>query len=127
MTEETPENNLRTVTPYLIVPNVGKLLNFLHEAFDAIETERHAEDDGRIIHAQVLLGDSVVMMGEPTEQWKAMPASIYLRVQDCGSMHKKAIECGAKSIMEPADQEYGERMAGVEDLSGNRWWLAQPL
>ena len=80
--------------------------------------------DGRIMHAQVTIGDSVVMMGEPSGEFKPMPGSIYLYVNDTDAVYKRALEAGATSFMEPADQFYGDRNAGVKDPSGNIWFIA---
>ena len=113
-----------SVTPYLVVPGVARLIEFLKQAFGAIETERHARPDGAIMHAEVRIGDSVVMMGEPSGPYPAMPACVYLYVSDADATYKRAIEAGATSLMEPADQFYGDRHGGVKDPSGNTWWIA---
>jgi uncharacterized glyoxalase superfamily protein PhnB len=113
-----------TVTPYLIVPGVPKLIDFLKAAFGAEETHRMAGPDGTVMHAQVRIGDSVVMMAEAAGPWKPMPAGIYLYVEDTDATYRRALEAGATSLMEPADQFYGDRSAGVKDPSGNSWWIA---
>jgi uncharacterized glyoxalase superfamily protein PhnB len=118
----------RTVTPYLVVPNVPRLLEFLAEAFRAVERVRVPRADGSVMHAEVTIGDSIVMMGEPTEEWKAMPGAIFLRVSDSDAAYRRALAAGATSIMEPTDQPHaGERYGGVKDPCGNLWWLAMPL
>ena len=119
-----PEGH-HSVTPYLIVPGVAKLIDFLKQAFEAKETMgRSARPDGTIMHAQVTIGDSLIMMGEPMGQFQPMPASMYLYVNDTDAVYKRARQAGATSIMEPADQFYGDRNAGVKDASGNIWWIA---
>jgi len=117
-------DGFHTVTPYLIVPGVAKLIEFLQQAFDAKEIHRSARPDGSIMHAQVRIGDSFVMMGEPIGQWKPMPGSIYLYVNDTDAFYKRALQAGATSLMAPADQFYGDRNAGVKDPLGNHWWVA---
>ena len=67
-----------TVTPYLTVEGVAKLIDFVKHAFGATEVERMARPDGTIGHAEVRIGDSIIMMGEATAQWKPMPGTIYL-------------------------------------------------
>jgi PhnB protein len=64
------------------------------------------------------------MMGEARDEWPAMPGSLYLYVPDTDAVYKRAMEAGGKSLMEPADQFYGDRNAGVVDPSGNYWWIA---
>jgi len=112
------------VTPYLVVEDATKLLGFLKQVFGATEKEMMKTPDGRIMHAEVKIGDSVIMMGEPTGRWKAMPAALYVYVQDTDAVYKRALDAGATSLMEPADQFYGDRNAGVQDASGNMWWIA---
>jgi PhnB protein len=113
-----------SVTPYLVVPGVAKLIDFLKQAFDATEIERMAKPDGSIMHAEVRIGDSVVMMGEAGGKFQPMPAMVYLYVDDTDASYRRALQAGATSVMEPADQFYGDRNAGVRDPSGNMWWIA---
>ena len=113
-----------TVTPYLVVQGVDELIAFLKQAFDAVETERLAGPDGKVGHGEVRIGDSVVMMGEASGEWKPMPGMIYLYVNDTDATYKRALDAGATSVMEPADQFYGDRNAGVKDAAGNMWWIA---
>lgn len=113
-----------TITSCLIVPGVAKLIDFLKEAFGAKEALRRTRPDGAVVHAEVRIGDSRVMMGEPMGEWKAMPCAIYLYVDDADAVYKRALQAGATSLMEPADQFYGDRNAGVKDPVGNLWWIA---
>lgn len=113
-----------SVTPYLVVPRVSALIDFLKRAFDARETYRMPRADGTVMHAEVRIGDSNIMLGEPMGEWKPMPASVYLYVEDADAVYRRAIESGATSLMEPADQFYGDRHGGVQDPSGNHWWIA---
>jgi len=113
-----------TVTPYLSVPGVTKLIDFLNQAFGAQETERIPRPDGGIAHAEVRIGDSMVMMGEPMGEFRPMPATIYLYVPDVDATYQRALEAGAAAVMEPADQFYGDRSGGVKDPTGNIWWIA---
>ena len=114
----------RTVTPYLIVEGAEDLLTFVKQAFAAEETVRMPRPDGTIAHAEVRIGDSVVMLGEASEQWPPMPGSIHLYVGDCDATYRRALEAGATSVQEPADQFYGDRSGGVRDPVGNVWWIA---
>ena len=113
-----------TITPYLTVPGVAKLIEFMQQAFGAEVTERMAQPDGAIAHAEVRIGDSVVMMGEAGGEWEPMPSGIYLYVEDADAVYRKALEAGATSLREPADQFYGDRQVGVKDPSGNYWWIS---
>jgi PhnB protein len=113
-----------SVTPYLLVQGVAKLIDFLKQAFDAKERECLTGPDGAIMHAEATIGDSVVMMGEARGEFKPMPASLYLYVKDTDATYRRAMQAGAMSMMEPADQFYGDRNAGVMDPVGNLWWIA---
>ena len=113
-----------TITPYLVVPGVAKLIDFLKRAFDAKEVERMARPDGTVMHAEVRIGDSIVMMGEASGEKKAMPAMLYLYVNDTDAAYQRALDAGATSLLAPTDQFYGDRNAGVNDPSGNQWWIA---
>lgn len=114
-----------TVIPYIIVKGADKLIDFVKKAFDAKETERYPMPDGSIGHAEVRIGDSVIMIADAQgEEYKPMAAGIHLYVEDCDVTYKRAIESGATSVSEPQDQFYGDRSAGVDDQSGNKWWIA---
>jgi uncharacterized glyoxalase superfamily protein PhnB len=113
-----------SVTPYLIVKGVPRLVDFLKQAFDGKEIERISQPDGSVMHAEVKIGTSILMMGEAGGKWEPMPAGFYHYVTDVDAVYKRALKSGATSITEPADQFYGDRSAGVKDPSGNLWWIA---
>jgi PhnB protein len=113
-----------TVTPYLVVAGVGRLIEFLKGAFEAEETIRAADKDGVINHAAVRIGDSMVEMGEASGEWKAMPAGLHLYVENADETYRRAMQAGAVSLYEPQDMDYGDRESGVTDPSGNSWYIA---
>jgi PhnB protein len=76
------------------------------------------------MHAEVRLGDSVVMMGEAGKWWKPMPGTIHLYVNDTDAVYQRALQAGGTSLREPTDQFYSDRSAGVRDPVGNHWWIA---
>jgi PhnB protein len=113
-----------TVTPYLVVRDVPRLIDFVAQAFGATELKRAARPDGSIMHAEVAIGDSKVMMGEPMPPAPPMPGCLHLYVVDTDALYHLALQAGATSLREPTDQFYGDRMAGVQDPAGNQWWIA---
>jgi len=113
-----------TVTPYLLVEGADTLIEFIEKAFDAKNIEKHTLPDGSIMHAQVTIGDSIIMLSEARGEFKAMPAMLHLYVTDVDATHKQAIQAGGTSLREPADQFYGDRSGGVLDPCGNQWWIA---
>ena len=115
---------LHTVTPYLITSDVLKVVDFLKKLLDAeLRGEPKIRDDGSVMHCEVTIGDSVVMMGEPNEQFEASPSHLYTYVDDCDARYAKALDLGATSVMEPQDFPHGDRYGGVRDPGGNVWWL----
>ncbi len=116
-----------SVTPYLIVQDVEGLIGFLKQTFGAEEAMRSTGPDGRIRHAEVRIGDSVVMMGGASDEWKAMPAALYVYVEDVDASYRRALDAGGTSLDEPEDKEYGDRTAGVRDATGSIWWLSTPV
>lgn len=113
-----------TVTPYLLTSDAKALIQFMSQAFDAKEKSRHDTPDGKVMHAEMVIGDSIVMVAEATEKWTPVAAMLYLYVEDVDSVYSKAIAAGGKSLREPTNEFYGDRSAGVEDAHGNQWWMA---
>lgn len=113
-----------TVTPYLIVRDAAGLIDFMQQAFDAQGKERLERPDGSIMHAEVQIGDSVVMLAQADDDEQTRPAMLHLYLEDADATYRQALAAGATSLQEPADQFYGDRSAGVQDTFGNQWWLA---
>ncbi|MCC5805925.1 MAG: VOC family protein [Opitutales bacterium] len=111
------------VTPYLTVRSADKLIEFLKEVFDAELVERHDQPDGKIMHAEVRIGDSMLMISEACEQMGAMPSHLYFYVEDTDSTYRKALAAGSETVMAPENQFWGDRMGGVKDPWGNLLWI----
>lgn len=114
------------VTPYLSLDGAKKFIEFVKCAFDAKEL-RIVMDGERVVHAQVKIGDSILMVSDARNTSEAMPTGLYLYVDDTDAAYRRAMECGGASMLEPADMFYGDRNAGVKDPVGNIWWIATPL
>jgi PhnB protein len=117
-----PEGH-HTVCPYIVVSGVAKLIDFAKQVFGATEVHVSKRPDGSVMHAEIRIGDSIIMMGEGAGI-KAFPAMLHLYLEDVDAVYQRAIQAGAKSVREPADQPYGDRTGGVEDAFGNQWWIA---
>lgn len=114
-----------TVTPYLTVRNAPKVIEFLKQAFGAKLThDATKRPDGSIMHAEVIIGDSRVMIAEESAMANATLSSLYIYVADVDSVYRQAIKAGGSSVMEPMDRFYGDRSGGVKDPSGNSWFVA---
>ena len=113
-----------TVTPYLIVPDAGGLLDFLKRGLGATEHHVMRGPDGGVAHGDVVIGDSHVMFGQAPDASKAMPSMLYLYVPDCDALYRQALAAGATSVAEPSNQFYGDRHGAVLDCCGNHWYFA---
>lgn len=112
------------VTPTLTVQGAGKLIDFIKQTFGAQERMRMPMPDGKIGHAELTIGDSLIMVADASEQWPATPGALHIYVEKCDDIYKKALSAGATSIMEPENMFYGDRSGAVQDQWGNRWSIA---
>lgn len=112
------------VTPYLIVRDVDKVLEFVSKAFGATEVDVNRDDSGRVVHADVTIGGAHIMMGQTDGTWPERLGSIHLYLPDADAAYQAALAAGATSIYEVTNQFYGDRSGGVEDPSGIAWWIS---
>jgi PhnB protein len=120
-------NTYRTVTPYLMVTDADAELTFLKAAFGATEVMCQRNPDNTVSHAEITIGDSLVMLGQAGGPWKPLSAALYLWVDDVDAMYASALRAGARSEMEPEDKPYGHRNGGVVDQNGITWWIGAPV
>jgi PhnB protein len=121
-----------SVQPYLMLNNCAEAITFYVKAFGAKERFRMPKPDGSIGHAEIQIGDSVVMMADEAPEMEAFavkhfggsPVSLLIYTEDCDAMYRQALTAGAQSVREPADQPYGDRMSGVTDPFGYKWFIA---
>ena len=118
-----PEGH-HSVTPYLVVQGAGKLIDFMKAAFGAQEIVRMVQPDGSIGHTEMRIGNSMIMLGEARDQWKAMPTSLCLYLEDVDAVYARAVAAGGTPVSEPKNQFYGDRSGAVLDMCGNFWWIA---
>lgn len=113
-----------TVSPYLIVENAPRILTFIEQAFGGTVLEDHRSPAGDVVHAEVRVGDSVVMLSEASGEWTGFRAMIHLYMDDVDAVFRRAVEAGGRPVREPETMEYGDRSGGVEDPAANQWWIA---
>lgn len=115
----------RTVMPYLILEDASAFLAFTKTVFGAKEKMKTQDDEG-IRHAEIVIGDSTIMLGQSGGSWKPQPAGLYINVDSADETYQKALEAGATNVMELSDQDYG-RTCGVLDPCGNTWWITSVI
>jgi PhnB protein len=113
-----------SLTPYLVVEGAARLIDFLEEVFDAEVKERLAAPGGLVGHAQLRIGDSIVMLGDAHDRYAPMPAMLYVYVDDVDATYQRALAAGGTQVEAPVDRFYGDRSGGVKDPCGNQWWIA---
>jgi uncharacterized glyoxalase superfamily protein PhnB len=120
-------NTYRTVTPYLVIQDADAEMQFLKRAFGATEASCERNADQTVMHAEMQVGNSLIMLGQANETWKALKASLYLWIPDVDATYATALAAGAVSLSAPEDKPYGHRNAGVVDQNGITWWLGSPI
>jgi uncharacterized glyoxalase superfamily protein PhnB len=123
VTLDDPEG-YHTITPYFTVPDADQLIAFLQAVFEGQVVKQDRDDDGRIRHARVRIGDSVIMLNEASAEYPANHSQVHVYIADVEATFTRALEEGASAIMTPNRRPYGNRMAGVRDPCGNTWWIA---
>lgn len=126
-----PEGH-QTVSPYLIVDGAARALAFYTKAFGATELFRLTAPDGRVGHAEIRIGDSVVMLADvhaevgahDPRHFKGSPVSLHIYVEDVDAVAKQAIAAGAAVKRPVQDMFYGDRSATFEDPFGHMWHVA---
>jgi len=121
-----------TVTPYLVIEGAAQAIDFYKRAFGAQEIARMPGPDGSVMHAEIRIGNSVIMLGEANPQRNALgpkalkgsPVSIMLYVEDSAAVAAQAEKAGAKITMPVADMFWGDRYGTLEDPFGHKWGVA---
>ena len=116
---------MHTVQPYLMVESVQELIAFCEQVFNASLQAKLDRPTGQIMHAEIRIGDSMIMAGEPMGDFGLFPCSLYVYVADCDRCYQQALAYGCEPLFEPTTMQHaGERYGGVKDKNGNVWWIA---
>jgi len=113
-----------SVAPYLIVEDAAAVIDFLTTVFDAVELRRFPGESGRLRHAEVRIGDSVVMLADGTEDWKPVPALVHVYVADVDETYRRALAAGGASVQEPVQKDDEDKRGGVVGPGNVTWWIA---
>ncbi len=111
------------IDPYIVVKGAPAFIDFLKAAFDAKEAMRIPNPDGTIGHAEVRVGDAVLLMFDSSDSWPATPAFLRIYVPDADKAYDAALKAGAVTVTEPMESFLGERGGRVRDPVGNVWWI----
>ena len=113
-----------TVTPFLVVKDAVKLLDFIKKAFGGETISLLKHQGGKVMHASARIGDSIILATDANDNVPEMNSMLYLYVDDVDSVYEQAIRAGGQSLREPTNEFYGDRSAGVKDAWNNQWWIA---
>lgn len=118
-------NILGTITPYFTVKDADTFIAFVLAVFDAELIKEDRYETGRIQHARLRIGESILMLNEATDTYPANQSQMHVYVDDVDARFAKALKQGALPLMQPNLRPHGDRMAGARDSFGNVWWLAE--
>ena len=115
-----------TIIPYLIVPNAAQFIIFMKDVFGAELINQHMREETIIMHAEVKIGDTIIMFADSTPQYGPMIAPFFVYVENADATYALALQHGATVVTEMGYQQYG-RSGGVKDPFGNTWWITSVL
>jgi PhnB protein len=117
-------DDYNTVSPYLIVDGAAATIDFLTRVFGAVELRRFPDAAGKLMHAEVRIDDTVVMLADGGGGWPPVPSQVHVYVRDVDATYRRAIEQGAVSVQEPVKKEDADKRGGIKDAGGTTWWIA---
>jgi PhnB protein len=117
--------NYSTVSPYLIVNGADATIDFLKRVFGAVELRRFPDESGKLMHAEVRIDDTVIMLADPAPpDWPPISCYVHIYVRDVDATYRKAMEAGAVSVQEPVKKQDEDKRGGIKDAGGTTWWIA---
>jgi PhnB protein len=125
MNESYKPSSYSTVSPYLIVNDASATIVFLERVFDAVELRRFPDEAGKLMHAEVRIGDTVIMLADPAPpDWLPLPSYVHIYVKDVDATYQSALAAGAESVQAPVKKEDDDKRGGIKDAGGTTWWIA---
>ncbi len=113
-----------SVSPYLVVDGADGTIDFLKRVFGASELRRYPDPAGKVMHAEVRIDDTVVMIADGGGGWPPIPSHVHVYVPDVDATYRTALEAGAKSVQEPVKKDDEDKRGGVKDAGGTTWWIS---
>ncbi|SNY49011.1 VOC family protein [Paractinoplanes atraurantiacus] len=123
MTSTAP-HGYTSVAPWIVTPDTGRLLDFVTAVFEGTELGRVHLEDGTIGHAEIRVGDTVLLAFDRRPEWPAMPSLLRVFVPDADAAMARAVEAGAHVVTASATHAFGQRGGRVRDEWGNIWWVS---
>jgi PhnB protein len=125
MSGQSKPQGYTSLSPYLVVHGAQKVIDFLKQTFGATELRRYDMPDGSIMHAEIRVDDTVVMIADGGGEWPPFPSWLHVYVPDVDATYARALKAGGASVQAP-DRKEGDpdRRGGVKDPGGNTWWIA---
>jgi PhnB protein len=128
MTTSWKPEGYSSVSSYVVTAGAARVIAFLKQAFGATELRRFDMPDGTIMHAEVRIDDSVVMIADGGGEWPPFPSWIHLYVADVDAAYARALEAGGVSVQVPVQKEGDpDKRGGVKDPGGNTWWISMQV
>jgi PhnB protein len=113
-----------SVSPYLIVAGAAATIDFLKAVFGAVELRRFPDPSGKLMHAEVRIDDTVIMLADGTDGWPPVAGHVHVYVRDVDETYRGALAAGATSVQQPVKKEDEDKRGGVKDAGGTTWWIA---
>src|SRR5687768_4902008 len=113
-----------SVSPYLIVSDAAASIRFLTQVFDAKPLRSFPDEQGRLLHAEVRIDDTVVMLADSAPAWPPVPSYVHVYVPDVDATYARALAAGAESVQEPVKKQDEDKRGGVKDSGGTTWWIS---
>ena len=128
MNEQFKPSNYTSVSPYLIVNGADETIEFVKRVFGAIELRRFPDESGKLMHAEIRIDDTVLMLADPSlPDWPPVACYVHIYVRDVDATYRKALEAGAISVQEPVKKQDEDKRGGVKDAGGTTWWIATKI
>jgi len=125
MAKDHKPEGYSSVSPYLVVDGAAGTIEFLKQVFDAQELRKFPDDTGtKLMHAEVRIDDSIVMLGDSAPSWPALNAHVHVYVVDVDATYRKALAAGGTSVQEPVRKQDEDKRGGVKDAGGTTWWIS---
>lgn len=113
-----------SLAPYLVVDGAARTIAFLQQVFDAQQLRCFPAPDGRVMHAELRIDDTVLMLADANDGWPSVGAHVHLYVRDVDATYQRALAAGATSVQSPVRKDDEDRRGGVKDPGGTTWWIA---